>query len=117
MAIHLFDQDQQAEHVAAGQTLFHVGDPGDVMFAVIAGSVDIIVRDQTVETVGAGGVFGEMALLEERARAATAVVKTDATVVRIDRKRFLFLVQQNPFFALQLMTVMSHRLRQMDDRL
>ena len=117
MKIHLFDKEQQTELFPSGQTVFHEGDAGDVMFAVIDGTVDIIVRNKTVETVEAGGVFGEMALVEDRARAASAVVRSDAKLVRIDRKRFMFLVQQSPFFALQLMTVMSQRLRQMDERL
>jgi CRP-like cAMP-binding protein len=67
--------------------------------------------------VNAGGVFGEMALVEERPRIASAIVTADAKLVRIDRNRFMFLVQQNPFFALQLMTVMAERLRRMDQYL
>jgi CRP/FNR family transcriptional regulator, cyclic AMP receptor protein len=117
MKIQLFDKDQQAQLFPAGQTVFRDGDPGDHMFAVIEGAVDIIVRDKTVETVGPGGVFGEMALVEERPRSAAAVVKSDSRLVAIDRKRFMFLVQQNPFFALQLMTIMAARLRRMDEQL
>ena len=87
------------------------------MFAVLDGAVDLIVSGKTVETVEAGGVFGEMALVDDRPRIASAIVKSDAKLVRIDRKRFLFLVQQNPFFALQLMTIMAERLRRMDEKL
>ena len=116
MKIHLFDKDQNAELFPAGQTVFKMGDTGDFMFAVVAGAIDIIINDKVIETVEAGGVFGEMALVEDRPRAATAIVRTEAKVVRIDRRRFMFLVQQNPFFALQLMTVMSQRLRQINER-
>ena len=101
----------------AGHTVFTAGDKGENMYAVLDGSVDIIIHDQTVETIGAGGVFGEMALIEDRPRIAAAKVKTDARIVSIDRKRFMFLVQQNPYFALQLMTVMAGRLRRMDEKL
>jgi CRP/FNR family cyclic AMP-dependent transcriptional regulator len=117
MQIHLFDKDQAAEIYPAGKTIFQAGDAGDQMFAVLGGTVDIIINGHVIETVGAGGVFGEMALIEERARAATATVKEEAKIVPIDRKRFMFLVQQNPFFALQLMTVMAQRLRHMDEKL
>jgi len=117
MNIHLFDRDQQAEAHEAGHVIFREGDPGAHMYAVIDGSVDIIIRGKTVETVGPGGVFGEMALVEDRARIATAQVKTPAKIVQIDRKRFEFLVQQNPYFALQLMAVMAQRLRRMDEKL
>ena len=85
------------------------------MFAVIDGSVEIIIKGKVVEKIEAGGVFGEMALIESRPRVATALVKTDAKLVPVDHRRFEFLVQQNPFFALQLMTIMAGRLRRMDE--
>jgi CRP/FNR family transcriptional regulator, cyclic AMP receptor protein len=65
----------------------------------------------------AGGVFGEMVLIEDGARVATAITRVETKLVAIDRKRFLFLVQQHPYFALQLMTVMAGRLRKMNARL
>lgn len=117
MQIHLFDKDQQSELFPAGKTVFQAGDKGESMFVVIEGEVDIIIHNETVESVGPGGVFGEMALVEERPRIATAVIKTDARLVAIDRKRFMNVVQHNPFFALQLMTVMAGRLRRMDEKL
>lgn len=117
MKIHLFNKDQHTESFPAGSTIFRDGDKGDEMFAVIDGAVDIVIRGQVVETMAAGDVFGEMALVEELPRTASAVVRTEAKVVRVDKKRFLFLVQQNPFFALQLMTIMADRLRRMNARL
>jgi len=117
MKIHLFDKDQKTESYAAGQAVFREGDSGDCMFAVVSGSVDIIIEGRTLETVVEGGVFGEMALVEDRPRLGMAVARTDAELIRIDRKRFLFLVQQTPFFSLQLMAIMSERLRRMNKRL
>ena len=116
MQIHLFDKDQQSELFTAGTTVFQAGDTGDVMFAVVEGAVEIVLRGKVVDTMEAGDVFGEMALVEELPRAAAAVVKADAKLVRIDKRRFMFLVQQNPFFALQLMTIMADRLRRMNDK-
>jgi CRP/FNR family transcriptional regulator, cyclic AMP receptor protein len=116
-AIHLFSNDPHAERFPAGQEIFHEGDRGDHMFAVVKGAVAISIAGKTVETVGAGGVFGEMALVEDQPRVATATVREDAELVRVDRKRFQFLVQQTPYFALQLMGVMAQRLRQMNGRL
>jgi CRP-like cAMP-binding protein len=117
MSIHLFDKDQNAAVFAAGQAVFRDGEPGDHMYAVLSGAVEIIIRGKVVETVETGGVFGEMALVDDRVRAASAIVKTEAKLVEIDKKRFMFLVQQNPFFALQIMTVMSQRLRRMGQEL
>lgn len=117
MKIQLFSKDQMTEPFAAGQTVFSAGDNGDCMFAVVKGAVDIIIGATTVETVEEGGVFGEMALVEERPRAGTAIARTEAELIRIDRKRFLFLVQQTPYFSLQLMAIMSERLRRMNTKL
>jgi len=117
MTISLFNSDPNAEKFSAGQVVFNEGERGDHMFAVVKGSVDLIINQKVVETVEPGGVFGEMALVEEQPRVATAVAKADAEIVRIDRKRFLFLVQQTPYFSLQLMAIMATRLRQMNKRL
>jgi CRP-like cAMP-binding protein len=68
-----------------------------------------------VETVESGGIFGEMALIEKDRRTATAVARTDSTVVAVDERRFLFLVQQTPNFSLHVMRVLSDRLRRMDE--
>ncbi|MSU24186.1 MAG: cyclic nucleotide-binding domain-containing protein [Opitutus sp.] len=112
-----FEKDQLAQFFPAGHVVFRTGDRGDMMFGVIAGSVEIMIHGAVVETVEAGGVFGEMALVEDQPRVATAIVKSDATLALIHRARFVFLVQQNPYFALQVMTVMSARLRRMDEKL
>jgi CRP/FNR family cyclic AMP-dependent transcriptional regulator len=115
--IQLFNQDKDAKQFTAGSSVFKEGDVGEQMYAVLDGSVDIIIHGQTVETIEAGGVFGEMALIEDRPRIASALVKSDARLVTIDRKRFMNVVQHNPFFALQLMGVMAGRLRKMDEKL
>lgn len=117
MKINLFNSDPHAERFTAGHSVFREGDTGEHMFVVINGAVDIVIHGKTVESVEAGGVFGEMALVEDHPRVAAAIVKSDADLVRIDRKRFLFLVQQTPFFSLQLMAIMAERLRRMNEKL
>jgi CRP-like cAMP-binding protein len=56
-------------------------------------------------------IFGEMALIDDAPRSATAVAKTDVELVPISEKQFLFLVSQTPFFALKVMRVLARRLR------
>jgi CRP/FNR family transcriptional regulator, cyclic AMP receptor protein len=111
MKIHLFDKSTNFVVVPAGHIVFNAGDPGDSMYAVIDGAVEISLHGQVIETIEAGGVFGEMALVENKPRSANAIVKTEAKLVPIDRNRFMFLVQQTPFFALQLLTIVTERLR------
>jgi CRP-like cAMP-binding protein len=86
------------------------------MYAVVEGQVDIFVNGKLVETVEAGGIFGEMALIDAESRTATAVARTDTKVVPVDERRFLFLIQQTPNFALHVMRVLSERLRRINER-
>lgn len=99
---------------AAGQTIFSEGQPGDLMFVVKGGEVDVVVHGKVVETLGAGGILGEMALIDRNPRSATAVAKTDCDLVPINEGRFQFLVQQTPYFAIEVMRVLANRLRHMD---
>jgi CRP/FNR family transcriptional regulator, cyclic AMP receptor protein len=100
-----------------GTVVFRAGDTGDSMYAVLEGEVELDVKGTVVERVGPGGVFGEMALIEHEPRVATARAVTACQLVRVDEKRFRFLVQQHPVFALQIMRVMAARLRNMNERL
>ncbi len=111
MKIHLFDHSSDFTVVPAGQVVFNAGEPGDCMYAVVDGEVDILAHGKVIETVGPSQIFGEMALVEDRARTATAVAKSEAKLVAVDRTRFLFMVQQTPFFSLQVLTIVTDRLR------
>ena len=95
----------------AGETLFHEGDAGDCMFAVLEGEVEIERSGVVLERVGPGGVFGEMALIDHSPRSATAIAREACSVTALGQKRFLFLVQQTPYFALEIMHVLAERLR------
>lgn len=112
----LFEHASDAKPVEPGTVIFRKGDARDFMYAVTEGEVDISVNGRVVETVGAGGIFGEMALIEGEPRTATATAKTAARLVPVDERRFLFLVQQTPHFALHMLRVLSERLRRMDEQ-
>jgi CRP-like cAMP-binding protein len=114
-SLDIFRHDENAEPFAAGQTIFEAGDRADRMYVVAAGAVEIRVGDIVVERVEPGGIFGEMALIEHLPRSATAVTIGETKLAPIDQRRFLFLVQNHPFFALEVMQVIAHRLRNMDD--
>lgn len=112
----LFKNASDAERRPAGSIVFEAGDEGTRMYVVRKGSVAIKVGDETVETVGVGGVVGEMAIVDNGPRSATAIVLADAELVPVDRHRFVFLVQQTPYFALQVMQTMATRLRNANAR-
>ncbi|MBU0620739.1 MAG: cyclic nucleotide-binding domain-containing protein [Gammaproteobacteria bacterium] len=97
-----------------GQTLFNQGESGDQMYVVMSGTVMIVINNKVVEAAEAGAIVGEMAMIDDGARSATVIAKTDSTLLPIDRKRFSFLVQQTPNFALHVMRVIADRLRRTD---
>src|SRR5262245_57520555 len=107
----LFDHSSGARSVSAGATIYREGETRDFMYAVLEGEVDLFVKGQRVETVERGGIFGEMALIDQCDRLATAVARTDAKVAPVDEQQFLFLVHETPNFALHVMRVLSDRLK------
>jgi CRP-like cAMP-binding protein len=111
----LFLKEPNPKIFSAGETIFQAGESGNLMYVIQSGSVDIIVGKKVVETAEEGHIFGEMALIDHHVRSATAIAKTDCKLVPIDQKRFTFLVQQNPYFALEVMQVLAERLRHMND--
>jgi CRP-like cAMP-binding protein len=107
----IFAHQRDVERFASGAPIFRRGEVGEKMYAVLDGEVDVLVDGQVVDTVGPGGLVGEMALIERAPRSADAVARTDCRVAAVDERRFAFLVQQTPFFALEVMRVLADRLR------
>ena len=95
----------------AGEVIFRQGDPADELFIVKTGKVEIRLGNRLLDTLSELSIFGEMALIDHNPRSATAVAATDATVVPVSEKQFLFLVSRTPHFALNLMRVLAQRLR------
>ena len=117
IGLELFRNEDRYETFAAGQTIFKDGDEGRCMYVVYEGAVKLMIHGRLVEKLGPGGVFGEMSLIDRSPRSATAVADGDVKLVAITEKRFNFLVQQTPKFALQIMRLMAERLRSMGNKL
>jgi CRP/FNR family transcriptional regulator, cyclic AMP receptor protein len=110
----LFNNAQSVMTLTAGDVVFNEGDPGDEMYGVIEGEIELRVGDRVIGKLGVDDVFGEMAIVDSVPRSATAVALTDAQLAVIDRHRFLFLVQETPMFALSVMSAMADRFRTRD---
>jgi CRP-like cAMP-binding protein len=104
----------EAKVIPPGTVLFREGDPGDTLYAIQAGRVELRVKERPIAVCGPNEIFGEMALVEEAPRSATAVTLEESRIAFIDRKHFLFLVQNTPFFSIEVMKIMAARLRGMD---
>jgi CRP-like cAMP-binding protein len=107
----LFSNNPNIVRIEAGQPLFTVGEAGQQMFVLITGTAEVIVNNRVVEVLQHGNVVGEMGIISPGPRSATVVAETECEFVAIDEKRFLYLVQQTPYFATQVMRVLAERLR------
>ena len=107
----LSDRETDVVALQAGEVLFRKGDAAVYVYVVKSGELQISDGNRIFETVTAGGIVGEMALVSDDVRSATVRAIGECVVIPIDQKRFLFLVQQTPFFALKVMRVMCDRLR------
>jgi CRP/FNR family transcriptional regulator, cyclic AMP receptor protein len=116
-SFNIFDHDANVRSYEPGVTLFELGQSGEEMYVVLDGEVELTRADHLLETVSRGGMFGEMALLEGEPRSTTATTKTAARLVPVTRQRFLYLVQNTPFFAIEVMQTLARRLRTTDARL
>jgi CRP-like cAMP-binding protein len=99
-----------------GEIIFSEGSPGDVMFVVLEGEVEVQVNHKTVDIITAGNIFGEMAIIDAGSRSATAIAKTGCKLALVDQKKFLYMVQQTPYFSLEVMRVLADRLRYMNSK-
>lgn len=108
----LFETIDDVVALTDGEVLFRQGDPSDGrVFVVRSGEVQVHLGENTVETLGPGEMFGELAIVDDGPRSATIVSSGETVVVPIDRQRFRSLVQMTPFFAENVMKVMAGRLR------
>jgi CRP/FNR family transcriptional regulator, cyclic AMP receptor protein len=114
--LHIFRHAETLD-LSAGETVFEQGDTGTAMYVVAEGEVEILSGPVVLETARPGSVIGEMALIDHAPRSATAVAKTDCKLVAVDQRRFEFLVQQTPYFALEVMQLMAERLRTANSRI
>ncbi len=110
----LFRQSDNALTFRAGDVIFNEGDIGREMFVVRKGRVELRIGNLQLDVVEADETFGELALIDQQTRSATATALTDCEVVPVDSQRFLFLVQQTPNFALLMLKILASRLRRMD---
>ncbi len=96
--------------------IFEEGSTGRELFVVLDGKVDIVKingeNKTVIVTLGKGEFFGEMAVIDGSSRSASAIAAAPKTkVMRINHARFVYLVSQQPAFALMIMDALSKRLR------
>ena len=100
-----------------GEFLFREGDEARFLYVVRSGTVRVMSGSTVYETIKAGGIVGEMAIIDRYVpRSASAIAGTHAELAAIDASQFLSLVAETPSFALTVMQVVTRRLRVMNQR-
>jgi CRP/FNR family cyclic AMP-dependent transcriptional regulator len=109
-------QQLDVVRVAAGDVVFHVDDPGGILYVIRQGSVEVFLKDDTgerivLETPGPGEVFGELSFLDGGARSASVVVTEDLEALAVDRDDLNHLFKTHPQAGLDIISAMGKRLR------
>jgi CRP-like cAMP-binding protein len=113
----------ETREIAAGRELFREGDPGDGLYLVVAGEVEIVKRgprgDRSLARMGVGGVLGEMSLITADVRSATGRATVDSRVLRLPAQGFRSLLQEGSTAALKIAAaiaeVLARRLATMNN--
>ena len=122
IAMEFFKSAGKPESFQAGAVLFSEDEKGGLfkspkMYVLIVGEIEMIAQNQVIGTVRAGETFGEMGVIANAPRTATARAKTQCTLIGLDEKQYQQALQQKPEFALMLMSIMNNRLRSTITRL
>ena len=108
--------------LAQGEPLFRVGDPGDSLFVVCSGAIELSITDTAgqkivLTTAQEGDLFGEVALLDSGPRTATAVALEESELLMLDRGDLFLLFQKKPEAALHMLAAMGTMVRKADELL
>jgi CRP/FNR family cyclic AMP-dependent transcriptional regulator len=110
----LFRNEPDIVLFAPGDRIIGAGESADAMYVILDGEVDIRLGDSSIDIARSGEIVGEMALVDQNTRSASVIALTPVRLARIDRRRFLYLIQNTPTFAIDVMSVMVSRIRRFD---
>jgi CRP-like cAMP-binding protein len=96
-----------------GTLVFSRGDPGNCMYVVQSGVIEMVLGDKVIETCGPNEAIGFMSMIARAPRSSTARVKEDCELSVIDERKFRFMVDEVPNFAFYIMGAMARRIRGM----
>jgi CRP-like cAMP-binding protein len=98
---------------SAGSIVFNKGDPGSCMYIVQSGLIEMVIGDKVIEICGPNEAIGFMSMVDDAPRSSTARVKETCELSLIDLRKFRFMVDEVPNFALYIMGAMARRIRGM----
>ena len=99
----------------SGSTVFSKGDPGTCMYVVQSGVIEMVLGEKVIEICGPNEAIGFMSMVDQAPRSSTARVREDCELSVIDVRKFRFMVDEVPNFALYIMEAMARRIRGMGE--
>ena len=115
------DSDELGRQYAPGETICREGELGDCMYVVQAGEVVVSRKvgasERVVDRLGAGEIFGEMAIFSRQPRSATVRALGRAWVLPLDRRAALLRLHHDPSLAFRILQQRSERIRRLDEQL
>lgn len=99
--------------VPAGGVVFPQGEAGDCMYIVQSGTIDMMIGDKVIETVGPNEALGFMSMIDDQPRSSTARAREACELSVIDARTFRFMVDEVPNFATYIMALLARRIRGM----
>lgn len=107
----------EARTYVEGEAIVSEDMPGAGFYLVTEGAVEVTRRGTNLASIGPGGWFGEMALLDAHPRSATVRAAAPTTCYQLGRRPFLAELRDSPELAVDMLSAMSARLRELDARL
>jgi CRP-like cAMP-binding protein len=115
-------QSLEKQDYFAGDRVFEINDQGDHLYILVSGKIGLTIDDDPrsknyIAILGHGDTFGEMNLLDDLPRSATAHVLEDTTVLTLEKTRLRGLIQSYPDISIGMLRSMSLRIREVNDKL
>lgn len=113
--LEIFEDWDDIVDLKSNQEIFSEQTPADVMYVILKGDVEMTLHGEPLGMESAGGIVGEMAMINSSTRSASATTLTKVRAARLDRDQFREMIRHNPDFALHVMAVLANRLRAINE--
>lgn len=110
----IFKNEPTRQTFSSGDVLIRQGEANDKMFVILSGELEVRVGGKTVATLHEGDLFGELSMIDKEPASGDVVALSTGEFVTLDERRFLVVSQQNPFFTMGILRVVSAKLRAMN---
>jgi CRP-like cAMP-binding protein len=110
-------RNREPRKIKTGDVIFRAGEPGDCLFGIVSGTIQLSWGGERVETLGPGSCFGAGALVDpDHRRFGTATAVSDGELLEMNREELLFAMQELPMFGLEMLHDLEQRLQRLKEQ-